>query len=82
MSEEAIPNGRLRSFFERLERLDADEDAIKADKKEVFAELKGEGYQPKIVRKLLRIRKQNRRKRAEEAAIVELYAAQIGEALP
>jgi uncharacterized protein (UPF0335 family) len=85
MSEEMLSadaNGRLRSFVERLERLGEDADAIKADVKEVFAELKGEGFDPKAMRKLLRIRKQDRAKRQEEAAIVELYAAAIGEVLP
>lgn len=85
MTEETLSadaNGKLRSYVERLERIGEDEDAIKADKKEVFAELKGDGYQPKIVRKLLKIRKQNRAERQEEAALVEMYAAAVGEVLP
>lgn len=85
MSEEILSsdaNGRLRSFVERLERLGEDKAAISADEKEVYAELAGEGFDKKAVRKLVRIRKQDRRKRAEEAAIVELYAASIGEVLP
>lgn len=83
MSEDVIAaNGKLRSYFERLERLDADKDAIKADEKEVFAELKGDGYSPKIVRKLLRVRKQNKAARQEEATLVEMYANAIGEVLP
>jgi uncharacterized protein (UPF0335 family) len=83
MSDDVIASdARLRSYVERLERLDSDEDAIKADKKEVFAELKGDGYSPKIVRKLLRIRKQNKASRQEEASLIELYAAAVGEILP
>jgi uncharacterized protein (UPF0335 family) len=83
MSDDVIASdARLRGYFERLERLDSDEDAIKADKKEVFAELKGDGYSPKIVRKLLRIRKQNRAARQEEASLIECYAAAVGEVLP
>lgn len=78
----ADANGRLRSFVERLENLGEQADAIKADAKEVYAELAGEGFDKKAVRQLIRIRKKDRRARAEEAAIVETYAAAIGEVLP
>lgn len=85
MSEEMLSadaNGRLRSFVERLERLGEDADAIKADAKEVYAELAGEGFDKRAVRQLIRIRKKDRRACAEEAAIVETYANAIGEVLP
>ena len=50
--------GRLRSLVERLERLEEDKQAVMGDMKEVFAEAKGEGYDVKVLRKVLRIRKQ------------------------
>lgn len=71
--------GRLRTLIERLERLDEDREAIVADTKEVFAEAKGEGYDVKTLRKVLRIRKQDRAKRQEEEAILDLYLSALGE---
>ena len=71
--------GRLRSIIERLERLDEDREAIMADMKEVFAEAKGEGYDVKVLRKVLRVRKQDRAKRQEEEAILDLYLTALGE---
>jgi uncharacterized protein (UPF0335 family) len=71
--------GRLLWIIERLERLDEDREAIMADMKEVFAEAKGEGYDVKILRKVLRIRKQDRAKRQEEEAILDLYLSALGE---
>lgn len=72
--------GRLMTIIERLERLDEDKQAVQADMKEVFLEAKGEGYDVKILRKVLRIRKQDRAKRQEEAAVLDLYLSAIGEA--
>jgi uncharacterized protein (UPF0335 family) len=71
--------GRLRTIVERLERLEEDKQAIMADQKEVFAEAKGEGYDVKTLRKVLRIRKQDRAKRQEEEAILDLYLSALGE---
>lgn len=71
--------GRLKSFIERIERLDEDKAAIAADQKEVFAEAKGEGFDTKILRKVVRWRKQDKAKRQEEEALVDLYLSAIGE---
>ena len=71
--------GRLKSFVERLERLDEDKKAVMADMKEVFAELKGEGFDAKVVRKVLAYRKQDTAKRQEEEALLDLYLSAIGE---
>lgn len=75
----ATTAGRLRSIIERLERLEEDKDAILIDMKEVFAEAKGEGYDVKVLRKVLRLRKQDRAKRQEEEAILDLYLSALGE---
>ena len=71
--------GRLRSLIERLERLEEDKQAVMGDMKEVFAEAKGEGYDVKVLRKVLRIRKQDKAKRQEEEAILDLYLSALGE---
>ena len=74
-----IAAGRLLTIIERLERLDEEREATMADMKEVFAEAKGEGYDVKILRKVLKIRKQDRAKRQEEEAILDLYLSALGE---
>ena len=71
--------GRLRTIIERLERLEEDKQAVLADMKEVFAEAKGEGYDVKTLRKVIRIRKQDKAKRQEEEAILDLYLSALGE---
>jgi uncharacterized protein (UPF0335 family) len=71
--------GRLRTIIERLERLDEDKDAVMADLKEVFLEAKGDGYDVKILRKVLKVRKQDKAKRQEEDAILDLYLCALGE---
>lgn len=71
--------GRLRTLVERVERLEADKAAVMIDIKEIFAEAKGEGYDVKTLRKVIRIRKQDRAKRQEEEAILDLYLSALGE---
>lgn len=75
----ASAQGRLRTIVERIERLEEDKAAIMGDIKEVFAEAKGEGYDVKTLRKVVRIRKQDKAKRQEEEAILDLYLSAIGE---
>ena len=70
---------RLRTILERLERLEEDKAAVAGDIKEVFAEAKGEGYDVAVLRKVLRIRKQDKAKRQEEEAILDLYLSALGE---
>ena len=69
---------RLKTIIERVERLEEDKAAVSADIKEVFAEAKGEGFDVKILRKIVRLRKQDKAKRQEEEAILDLYLAAIG----
>ena len=75
----AAAQGRLRTIIERIERLEEDKAAVAADIKEVFAEAKAEGYDVKVLRKVVRIRKQDKAKRQEEEAILDLYLSAIGE---
>jgi len=74
----ATAQGKLKSLIERIERLEEDKAAVSADLKEVYAEAKGEGFDVKIVRKVVRLRKQDTAKRQEEEALVELYISAIG----
>jgi uncharacterized protein (UPF0335 family) len=71
--------GRLKTIVERLERLDEDKAAIMGDMKEVYLEAKGEGFDVKILRKVVRLRKQDKAKRQEEDALLDLYLSAIGE---
>lgn len=71
--------GQLKSIIERIERLEQEKAEIAEQIKEVFAEAKGGGFDPKIIRKVIRIRKQDRAKRQEEEAILDLYLSAIGE---
>ncbi len=74
----AAAQGRLKSFLERIERLEEDKAAVANDMKEVFAEAKGEGFDTKIMRKVIRLRKMDKVKREEEEALVDLYLSAIG----
>ena len=69
---------RLKTIIERIERLEEDKAAVAGDIKEVFLEAKGEGYDVKILRKVVRLRKQDKAKRQEEEALLDLYLAAIG----
>ena len=71
-------NGKLKSLIERIERLEEDKAAISGDLKEVYAEAKGEGFDVKILRRVVRLRKQDRVRREEEEALIDLYIQAIG----
>ena len=71
--------GQLKSIVERIERLEQEKSEIAEQIKEVFLEAKGNGFDVKILRKVVRIRKQDRAKRLEEEAILDLYLAAMGE---
>ncbi len=72
--------GQLKSVIERIERLEQEKSEIAEQIKEVFAEAKGNGFDVKILRKVVRIRKQDRAKRLEEESILDLYLVAMGEA--
>lgn len=76
----AAAQSQIRSIVERLERLEQEKAEIAAQIKEVLAEAKGNGFSPKILRKAVSIRKQDRAKRLEEEAILDLYMSALGEA--
>lgn len=76
--ETGIPASELRSFIERIERLDSEKAAIGDDIKDVFTELKGRGYDAKAVRQILKLRKLDPNERTEQEAIVETYLIALG----
>ncbi len=71
--------GQLKSVIERIERLEQEKAEVAEQIKEVFAEAKGNGFDVKTLRKVVRIRKQDRAKRQEEEALLDLYLSAIGE---
>ncbi|MEM9170325.1 MAG: DUF2312 domain-containing protein [Pseudomonadota bacterium] len=75
-----IAADRLRSFIERVERLEEDKAAVMEDIKEVFAEAKGEGYDTKTLRQVVKIRKMDRADRQEQEALLDLYLSALGDA--
>jgi uncharacterized protein (UPF0335 family) len=75
----ATAQAQLKSIVERIERLEQEKAEVAEQIKEVFAEAKGNGYDVKTLRKVVRIRKQDRAKRQEEEAILDLYLSAIGE---
>ena len=69
---------RLRSFIERLENLEEEKRAVQEQLKEVFAEAKGEGFDVKVIRQILRLRRQKPHERAELDELLEVYKAALG----
>ena len=70
---------RLRSFVERIERLEEDKAGIANDLKDVYLEAKGEGFDTKVLRKLIGVRRKDPQQRREEDELLELYLSAIGE---
>lgn len=69
---------KLKSLIERIERLNEDKAAVGADLKEVFAEAKGEGFDTKILRAVIKRRAADSAKLSETEALIELYITAIG----
>lgn len=77
-NETNVAGERLKSFIERIERLEADAEEIKEDIKEVYSEAKGVGFDPKVMREIVKIRKADPDKRKEFEEILDLYKQAIG----
>ena len=78
VAESGVAADELKQFIERIERLEEEKAGIASDIKDVFAELKGRGFDTKAVRKILGIRKKDHAERQEEEAILELYMQALG----
>ena len=73
-----LAGDQLKSFVLRIERLEEEKAALGADIREVYAELKATGFDPKIVRQVVRARKMDRAERQEQEALFETYMAALG----
>lgn len=74
----SIAGEQLLSLVERIERLEEDKKSIADDIRDVYAEAKGNGYDVKALRDIIKMRKQDKDKRAEHEAIVETYKSALG----
>lgn len=81
MTSTQISRDQLRSIVERIERLEEEKKTIADDIKEVYGEAKGNGFDVKTLRELVRLRKQDREERAEQEAMLDLYLHALGMAI-
>lgn len=77
-SSQTVAAGQLRAFIERIERLEEEKQTISDDIKEVFAEAKGNGFDTKAMRTIIRLRKKDQAEREEEEAMLDLYLSALG----
>jgi uncharacterized protein (UPF0335 family) len=73
-----IAGEALKSFVERIERLEEEKRTLSEDIKEVYAEARGNGFEPKIIRQIVKIRKMDKDQRDEEESLLELYMRALG----
>ena len=78
MSDSTIAADQLRSFIERIERLEEEKAALSSDIREVYAELKGTGFEPKTVREIVRLRKLDSNELLEQEALLDTYKLALG----
>jgi uncharacterized protein (UPF0335 family) len=74
----SFAQGQLKSFIERIERLEEEKKAIAADIKEVYGEAKATGFDTQIMRKIVALRKKDTAERQEEEALLDLYLSALG----
>ena len=73
-----IAGERLRSFIDRIERLEEEKAALAADIREVYAEAKGNGFDTKVMRQVLKLRKMDQDDRQEQEHLLDLYLRALG----
>jgi uncharacterized protein (UPF0335 family) len=78
VADTGVAAEELKQFIERIERLEEEKKGIADDIKEVYAELKGRGFDSKAVRKLVQLRRQDASEREEQEAILDLYMQALG----
>ena len=77
-TKSSFAQGQLKSIVERIERLEEEKKTIAADIKEVYAEAKGNGFDTKVLRKVISLRKKDAAELQEEEAMIEVYLAALG----
>jgi uncharacterized protein (UPF0335 family) len=78
MAKSGFAKEHLKSFIERVERLEEEKSALAADIREVYSEAKGQGFDTKIMRQVVRLRKLDTADRQEQDAILDLYMSALG----
>ena len=73
-----VDQNQLNSYFDRIEHMEEEIKALRADLREIYAEAKGNGFDPKVMRQVLRLRKMNPADRAETEFLLESYKAALG----
>jgi uncharacterized protein (UPF0335 family) len=74
----AVAADVLKSYIERIERLEEEKKALSGDIREIYAEAKGNGFEPRVMRKLVSLRRMKAADREEEEALMEVYRAAVG----
>lgn len=77
--DDPVQGDQLKTIVERIERLEEEKKTVAEDIKEVYAEAKGNGYDTKVLRKVIALRKRDLNERMEEEAILDLYLQAVGE---
>lgn len=78
MAKTNFAKDQLKSLVERVERLEEEKSALSGDIREVYAEAKGNGFDTKIVRQVVRLRKLDSSQREEQDALLDLYMSALG----
>ena len=82
MSDITIPGGKIRSFVERVENIEAELQEMNEQKKEIFSEAKNEGFDVKILKEIIKLRKQDKDERDEREGLLDLYMRALETAPP
>jgi uncharacterized protein (UPF0335 family) len=77
-TSQTVAAGQLRALIERIERLEEEKKTIADDIKDIYAEAKGNGFDTKAIRAIIRLRKQDQAEREEAETILDLYKAALG----
>ena len=77
-----VAGDRIRSFIERIEQLDTELQEVTEQKKEVFAEAKGEGFDVKVLKEIIKLRKQDQEERDEHDTLLDVYMRALDQAEP
>lgn len=78
VSTDQVAADQIKAFVERIERMEEEKKAISDDIREIYAEAKGNGFDTKVLRMIIKIRKQDAAERAEQEALLELYLVALG----
>jgi uncharacterized protein (UPF0335 family) len=77
-----VAGDQLRAFVERIEHIEEELKGLTEDKKDIYAEAKGEGFDVKILKEVIRVRKQDQKERDEKESLIDLYLLALAEAAP